>query len=132
MTTFDLEDSPGVWFDLEGGGRVQIRTMTAGAMKAIRKVAVKKHVEYKRIEGKAERFEVEDVNEDLHSELFWDHVLVGWENLCDAKGNAIPCTTGAKILLVSKSVKFAAFVGECLKTLNESEAQEAEANAKNS
>jgi predicted transcriptional regulator len=132
MTTFNLEENPGVWFDMEGGGRVQICTMTADAMKAIRKVAVKKHVEYKRIEGKAERFEVEDVNEDLHSELFWDHVLVGWENLCDAKGNAIPCTTEAKILLLSKSVKFAAFVGECLKTLNESEAQEAEANAKNS
>jgi hypothetical protein len=132
MTTFNLEESPGAWFDLDGGGRVQVRTVSAEAMKRIRSLAVKKRVEYKRVDGKGERFEVEEVNEDLQNELFWDHVLVAWDNLFDAKGNAIPCTTEAKVLLMARVPKFAAFVGECLTTLNADAAGQAEVEAKNS
>lgn len=131
MTVFNLEEPAGAWFDLEDGGRVQLRTMTADAMKAIRKAAVRKRIEYKRVEGRAERFEVEEVNEDLHSELFWDHIIVNWENLFDAKGIPIPCTKDMKVLLMSRVPKFAAFVGESLKTLSDSEADEAEGAEKN-
>lgn len=133
MTVFNVNgDRPAVWFDLEGGGRVQLRTMTADVLKAIRAQSVKKRTEYKRVEGKAERFEVEEVNDDLQNELFWDHVIVGWENFFDGQGAAIPCTKENKVLLMSRSARFATVVGESLRTLNEAEAVQARALEKNS
>ena len=35
MTVFDLEEKPGVWFDMEGGGRVQLKTLTPEAWREI-------------------------------------------------------------------------------------------------
>jgi len=131
MTVFLLEESVGVWFDLEGGGRVQLRTMTADALKAIRKQTVKRRVEYKRIDGKAERFDVEEVNEDLQNALFWDHVIAGWENILNGKAEEIPCTRENKMLLMTRSAAFARFVGESLATLNADEGTRAEADEKN-
>ena len=131
MTIFDLEVPSGSWFDLKGGGRVQVRTMDADTRKAIRKQTTKQRVEYKRVDGRAERFEVDVLDEDLQNALFWDHVIVAWENLFDAKQVAIPCTRDNKILLLSRSSKFVDFVGECLKRLAEDELQQAEALEKN-
>ena len=131
MTIFNLNGSGGVWFDLEGGGRVQLRSMDADTLKAIRKQTVKTRIEYKRVEGKAERFEVEQADEDLQNALFWDHVIVAWENLFDANNAAIPCTRENKILLLSKSVRFATFIADSLKVLADGETaqtEEAEAN----
>jgi len=132
MTTFNLEEKRGVWFDLDGGGRVQIRLATAETMKDILKVAGKTRIEYKRVDGKAERFVVDDVNEDLRSELFWDHVIVSWENFFDGSGNVIPCTTEAKIRLMARSQLFSGVVVDALKTLTEGEASAVERHAKNS
>lgn len=131
MTVFLLDERAGVWFDLEGGGRVHLRPMTPDTIKAIRKQTVKRRVEYKRIEGKAERFEVEEIDEDLQNALFWDHIILGWENILDGRSEEIPCTRETKTLLMSRSAAFARFIGESLKTLNEAESDAAEADEKN-
>ena len=131
MTVFNLEDSPGVWFDHEEGGRIKLRSISVDKWKEIRKQTVKKKVDYKKIEGSPVRLEFEEVNEDLQNELFWDEVIVSWEKFFDGKGNEIPCTKENKMLLMMRSMKFAKFVNECLKTLSEDEEKQNEVIEKN-
>ena len=130
-TVFNLDEKTGFWFDMEGGGRLQLRTIDVTDWKAIRNRTVKKKVDFKKVEGTPGRFEFEEVNEDLQNELFWDQVIVSWENFFDSKGSPIPCTKENKILLMSRSVKFAKFVGDCLKQMAEDEAIQAEQAEKN-
>lgn len=131
MTTIDTSENPARFFEMEGGGRVQLRTLTADDLKKIRRQTVKKKVDFKKVDGTPGRFEFEELNEDLQNELFWDHVIVSWENLFDAKEKPIPCTKENKVLLMSRSMKFAKFVGESIKALAEDEMREAENAEKN-
>ena len=131
MTVINIEEKQGTWFEMEGGGRVQLRTLTADDLKAIRKATVKKRVEFKKVDGTPGRFEVEETDEEKQNELFWDRVIVSWENLFDGKGEAIPCTKENKMLLIMRSLKFSKFVGESLKVLQEQEAELEEAREKN-
>jgi hypothetical protein len=131
MTVINIEEKQGTWFEMEGGGRVQLRTLTADDLKAIRKATVKKRVEFKKVDGTPGRFEVEETDEEKQSEMFWDRVIVSWENLFDGKGEAIPCTKENKAILIMKSLKFSKFVGESLKVLQEQEAELEEAREKN-
>ena len=131
MTTFDLEEKPGVWFDMEGGGRVQLKTLTAQDWKVIREQSVKIEPEYRKLDGKWERFEVNKKDDDLQDKLFWDAVILAWENLIDGKGQAIPCTSDTKVLLMMTQPKFSKFVGECVETLTKDETARAEASEKN-
>jgi hypothetical protein len=131
MTIFSLEEKEGVWFEMEGGGRVKIREMSSDDFKEIRKQTVKKKIEYKRVEGKAERFMAEDIDDDLQTELFWDHIIIEWENLFDGKGKEIPCTRENKVLLLNRSLKFLNFVTNAFKMLTEDAAREAEISEKN-
>ncbi len=131
MTVIDLDEPVGKWFEMEGGGRVQLRTLTADILKAIRKQTVKKKVDFKRIDGSPARLEYEEINEDLQNELFWEQIIIAWENIFDGKGNEIPCTKENKILLMTRSVKFARFISDSLKTLAEDEQREMEASEKN-
>ena len=132
MTVIDLEEKQGAWFDMEGGGKVQLRTLTTDEWKAIRKQTVKQKVDFKKVDGTPGRFPYEEVNEDLQNELFWDAVIVSWEKLFDGKGNEIPCTKENKILLMSRSAKFAKVVADGLKIMAEDETAQAEASEKNS
>jgi len=131
MTTFNLDEKTGAWFDMEGGGRVQLRVIDVDDWKAIRKQTVKKKVDFKKVEGTPGRFEFEEVNEDLQNELFWDHIILAWENFFDGKGNPIPCTKENKTLLMSKSIKFSRFVADAMTTLAASETTQAEQAEKN-
>jgi hypothetical protein len=130
MTTFEVEDS-GKWFELEGGGRLQIRSITADRLKEIRRATVKKRTDFKKVEGTPARFEYEEVNSDLSDEMFWDFIIVDWENFKDSKNKEIKCTKENKMLLISKSPKFLKFLNESMKALAESEAEEANAEIKN-
>lgn len=132
MTIIDLDTKPAKWFEMEGGGRVQLATMTADAYKAIRKQTTRKKVDFKKVEGQPARLEYEEVNEDLQNELFWDAVIVGWENLFDGHKKPIPCTKENKVALMTKSPLFAKFVTESLKTLAEDDQAQAEQAEKNS
>jgi len=124
MTIFNLQERLPVWFDMDGGGRVQLKSLTGEEWKKIRDKVVKKKVEFKKVEGTPARLTYEDINEDLQNELFWDIIIVDWEKFFDSKGTPIPCTKENKILLVTKSAKFISFVTEKLKELNEEEEKE--------
>lgn len=132
MTVLNLEGPNGVWFEMDGGGRVQLRTLSYDILKQIKKQTTRKKVEFKKVEGTPGRFEYEEVNEELQNELFWDYCIVSWENLYDSKGKEIPCTKGNRILLMTKSSQFAKFVADSLATLGEDEKIQAEAAEKNS
>lgn len=131
MTLIDIEEPTSRFFEMEGGGRVQLRTISVADFKAIQKQTVKKKVDYKKVEGQAGRFEYEAVDQDLQNELYWDAVIVGWENLTDKNGKEIPCTRENKTLLMTRSKKFLEFVVESLKTLSEDEAAAQEEVEKN-
>ena len=131
MTVFDLEEKPGVWFEMDGGGRVQLKTLTSSEWKAIRAKSVKTVSEYQKLDGKWERFEVEKKDDDLQNTLFWDAVIVSWENLLDGKGNEIQCTAENKTLLMLTQPKFSKFIGECSETLAKDENARAEDSEKN-
>jgi len=131
MTLIDIEEPTSRFFEMEGGGRVQLRTISVADFKTIQKQTVKKKVDYKKVEGQAGRFEYEAVDQDLQNELYWDAVIVGWENLTDKNGKEIPCTRENKTLLMTRSKKFLEFVVESLKTLAEDEATAQEEAEKN-
>lgn len=130
MTVFDIEDKE-AWFEMDGGGLVQLRTISDADRAEINKQTVQKKVDYARVGGKAERFEYEQVNEDLLHELTWDKVIVSWENLFDSKQREIQCTKENKLLLMSRSEKFQKFILESLKALQKDEEEEAKKSEKN-
>jgi len=132
MTVFDIEEKPAVWFDMEDGGRIQLKTPTQGDLKEIQKKTVTKKVDYKRIDGKAERFEIEEKNQDLENELFWDKCIVAWEKLFDIKNRPIECTKENKLLLMHISMKFVKFITDSMAQLSKDEAAKEGAAEKNS
>lgn len=131
MAIFRLTAQDGTWFDLEGGGRVQLRLMDAETLRAIRKATTTAHVEYKRVEGKAERFTWTDTDEEAASARFWDHVIMAWEGLLDELGDEIPCTAQTKSFLLARFPAFARFVAESLERLAADAAESQEARQKN-
>lgn len=131
MTVFDLEEKQGVWFEMEGGGRVQLRALSADDLKAIEALTVTKKAEIAKVDGVVARVSWDEVDRDRQNELFWDRCIVAWEKFTDAKGKAIPCTTANRVLLMTRSAKFAKFVAEKLKELADDDAMRAEAAEKN-
>lgn len=120
MTTFDLKDlNPGTWFEIEGGGRVCLRVCAGGDLRAIRKQTVTTKAEFK--DGRRITYEVTD--EEKQNELLWDFCIVDWENLFDKEKKPIPCTKENKLLLMDKSIKFANFIGDCLKKITDTGAE---------
>jgi hypothetical protein len=111
------EPNPGIWFKFDDNdpesGEVGIRPLNAAKREEIRKRAIKKRVEYKH----GQRFEVEDVNDDLFSELLWDYSITDWTGLVDDDGNEIPCTPEKKVFLMKNHVGFARFIGDKMETL---------------
>ena len=131
MTTFDLDSDVGKWFELEDGGRIRLKNLTADDLKEIRKQTVKKRVDFKKVEGTPGRFEYEEVDRDLENVLFWEKVIVDWENFFDAKKKPIPCTKENKLLLMGRSQKFIRVVTDFLKVLTDDDAEQAERAEKN-
>lgn len=131
MAIIDIDDHLASWFEMEGGGLVQLRTLSVQEFKEIRRRTVKRREVYKTVDGKASRFEVEDVDDDLQNNLYWDAVIVGWEGLTDRNNTEIPCTTENKIKLMTRSRKFLAFISESLQKLQEAENERTEAELKN-
>lgn len=134
---FDLEEKKsGAWFELPEGraGKVKVRRCTGEDLQSIINQTSKKSVEYKRIEGKAERFAVVDEDLNKRQEMFWDFAIEEWEGILDKNSNPIPCDYEHKNLMIRRVVKpfnFAEFIGQCLKKLEEDEAAEAAALEKN-
>jgi hypothetical protein len=131
MTLIDIEENEAKWFEMEGGGRVQLRTLSPDEFKQLQKKTTKKKVDFKKVEGTPGRFEYEEVNTELQNELFWDAVIVGWEKLFDKNNKEIPCTKENKVALMTRSKKFLNFVADSMKVLTEDEASVAEEEVKN-
>lgn len=131
MTIIDIDDIPAKWFEMDGGGRVQLRTITAQEFKDIQRRTVKIKDIYRKVDGTPARFEKTEIDQDLQNEMYWDASIVSWEGLQDRNGAEIPCTRENKVLLMTRSKKFLEFVVESLQKLNEDEAARREAEAKN-
>ena len=135
MTTFNLDpEKIERWFEFDDGGRIQLKILSSDDWSEIEKQTKTKAIDYKRLDGKAERFEYEKFKpggEQLQFELFWDKAIINWENFLDAKGKNIPCTKENKILLVKRSKKFIDKVNEFLKILRVEEFERAEESPKN-
>jgi len=131
MTVFDLDSKPGVWFDMEGGGRVELKILSPEDWRTIRNQTVKTVPDYVKLDGEWKRFEVEKRDDDLQNELFWDSLIVAWEGLLDAKGREIPCTSENKSLLMLTQPTFSKFIGGCIDVLTKDETARMAASEKN-
>jgi len=129
----DLDEIKERWFFLPGGGKVMFRTISPEKFKEIQQKTVKKKIEFKKVEGTPGRFEVETVDSELQTKLFWDESIGSWDEftfrLPGTKEliNCTPetCTIENKFILISHSKKFLKFANESLETLNKEEAAQA-------
>ncbi len=128
----DLEEKEeSGWFDLEGGGSVELRLFSADEMREMMKAVTTKTVEYpllpividgKETDKKARmRFEGTEIDYVLLNRLMWDKNIKGWKGLFDRNGKEIPVTAENKALLMLKSDLFAQTVNDGLKVLKEQE-----------
>lgn len=133
MTDFNLEQTTGAWFEMEGGGRVQLKTLDTDEWREIQKETVKKGPpEYPKLDDKYQRFQPDIVDGDLQMAMIWDKTIVAWENLNDKNGNPIPCTMDFKVkLMLMKSPVFREFYIEKMKILNAAEAEQELVTEKN-
>ena len=131
MTTkLSMNDpNPGIWFKFDDNdpesGDICIRILNPEKREEIRNRAVKKREKFKH----GQRYEIEDMNEELYTRLLWDYSIVAWENLVDDDGKTIECNADNKVFLMQNHVGFASFVGEKINSL--SERYETEINVEN-
>jgi hypothetical protein len=119
-------------FEIKGGGKVHLRLLLGGDMKAIRKATMTTVPEYPLIDGKYQRFEAPAFDGELFEEMKNDLTITGWDNIRDRNTKVpVPITKENKTLLMEKVPEFAAAVNDGLKALKESEANRAEAAEKN-
>ena len=131
-TQFNLSDpNPGIWFKFDDSnpesGEIALRPQNADQRAKTRKTAIKNRVEY----NHGQRYEVQDIDEDLFSELIWDYSIADWSGLVDDKGKDIPCTAENKSFLMKNHIGFARFVSEKLEEISEEYADKLELENKN-
>lgn len=119
------------WFDLEGGGRVQLRLLDITDIRDMRKACLKTVPEYPKIDGKYQRFEGQEFDGDLWNEMLWDRTIIGWEGIFDRNEKPIPVTKENKALLMMRAPEFVRVYEEGIKALKAAEEVRAEAAEKN-
>lgn len=130
---FNLNElNPGTFFffdeDNPEEGGVEMRLATAGVIEEIEKKVTKKKIIWKR----GQKFEDVTRDEKLYSDLLWDYVIVDWKGIIDdSTGEEIPCTKENKSVLMRGSVKFSAFIGDCIEQLTYDVGQSVEDQEKN-
>lgn len=115
---FNLDNlNPGATFYFDDAdpkrGSVTLRACPADVSSDMEKKTTTRRIEYKR----GQRFEVVDRREEKWKELFYDYVIVGWEDV-KANGKPLECNAANKLTLMGKSPVFATFVADCLEKLN--------------
>jgi CRISPR/Cas system-associated protein Cas7 (RAMP superfamily) len=131
-TKFSMKDpNPGVWFKFDEkdpeSGEICIRPVNASKRREMLKKCIKDCVEYK----KGQRFEYQETNDDLYSELLWDYVITDWRSLEDDEDKPIECTKENKVKLMLENIGFAHFVGSCMEIVNEDIEERSKAALKN-
>ena len=119
------------WFDLGGGGRLQLRLLDITDIRDMRKACLKTVPEYPKIEGKYQRFEGQEFDGDLWNEMLWDRTIMGWEGIFDRNEKPIPVTKENKALLMMRVSEFVRVYEEGIKALKAAEEVRAEAAEKN-
>ena len=119
-TIFSIKDpNPGVWFKFDEddpeSGEIAIRAVNQAKRAEIQRKAVKSRVEYKH----GQRFQYQDTDEELFSQLLWTYTIVDWNGLEDEDGKPIPCNDENKLFLMQNNVGFSQFVGACIEKMNE-------------
>lgn len=135
MAIFDLEkEDKGVWFDMEGGGRVKLKFISPSDWMLIRKATIKagEPVVKKVDDGSYKLFERETTDEDLQREMLHDMTIVDWEDILDVKERPIPCTKENKVrLMMMANPAFRNFVNDKLTILEKLSRDQEEAEEKN-
>lgn len=109
--------NPGTFFKWSDGteGGVTLRLCTGEDLKRIRRETEKSQPAVFR---RGQRYEIDPkIDAEKREQMIWDHSLVDWKGLKDAKGKDVACTFENKITLMNGSIQFASFVGECLDIL---------------
>lgn len=119
--------NPGTWFDLDGGGRICLRSLSTEEAIAISKKTTKTKVEYKA----GQRFSFEETDDDKQFSLMWDAVIIAWEGVETADGKELECNTENKLKLMKKSPVFARMIRGFAEKLTELDAAEKEEEVKN-
>lgn len=119
------------WFDLEGGGRVHLRLLDITDIRDMRKACLKTVPEYPKLDGKYQRFEGQEFDNDLWNEMLWDRTIIGWEGIFDRDELPIPVTKEHKVLLMMRVSEFVKVYEEGIKALKAAEEARAEAAEKN-
>jgi hypothetical protein len=135
----DLGVAKEKWFFMEGGGKVQFRTVPPAEFRKIQKATVHHKVDFKKVEGTPARLEYVKTDEDLQNEMFWDYAIVSWDEFAfkhpETKAQILctpeTCTKENKMLLITMSSKFVKFANDSMKELSEDESKEAVAETKN-
>lgn len=129
---FESESQAGVWFDLDGGGRVQLRTPGFSEWRKIRAATVMREPFVHMVNGKPTVLNREQIDEDSMIEMQWDESILSWEGLMDGNGNEIPCTKEMKTALMTmRSPVFRDFYNEKMKILMDAEESAQKASEKN-
>jgi len=115
----DLENlNPGTWFDMTDEVKVCLRVCDTEAMRKIRLKTTTKKNEFKKIDGKHERFTWEESDDEMQMDMIYDYCIVDWEGIIDKKtGLGVPCNSENKKLLMGKHLQFAKFISDSLDLL---------------
>lgn len=133
----DLEDKDITGtFELQGGGKVHLRLLTANDLKEMHVACFRKRADYPLVgEGKDaryQRFEYEEFDAEKFTAMGHVRNIVGWEDIYDRNEKPIPVTPENKNLLMERVPSFAEAVREGNKVLKAREKEQTEALEKNS
>lgn len=143
VISIERPKEPTAWFEIGNGGRVQLCILSPETYREIAKRSVKKSVEYARVDGKAERFEVVEEDQEAFARNFWDAVILSWEGMPPLKdGNVLECNANNKLAMIEygkivdesagEEVKFSDFIQSSLEQFRADEQAREEAARKNS
>jgi hypothetical protein len=141
VLSIEKPEEPTAWFEIGNGGRVQLCILSPETYRKIVKGAVRKKVEYAKVDGKAERFEVVEEDQEVFALNFWDAVIRSWEGMPPLKdGSVLECTAQNKLLMIEygkiidegTELRFSDFIQASLEQFRKDEAEKAEAVRKNS
>lgn len=118
------KSATGAKFEAPDGGWVKLRLISGAEFKEIRKQTVTVGVEYPKLDGKFQRFEVEKVDQDRQNELFWDACIEDFGDWADESGTVYPVTRENKVLLMTEFEEFASLVNDGIQKLTEDKHQQ--------
>ena len=140
IVDIEKKETESGWFDLEGGGRVNVRLLSADDVREMRKLCETVTSEYPLLlvdpndETKGReyrRFDVPRFDGDLWEAELSDRSILGWEAILDRNKKPVPVTREYKALLMQIAPKFREAVEAARKVLKERDAEKAEAAEKN-